>query len=626
MKNCILNVMEMKLRLKDEICFTFHKEGIEVYSGNKQLNTLIKTDDNRTFFDFLTFLTKARSNNEIEEYGASKEVKNDIINFLIKNQYVVWEDRNREFYSRNELFINTFPKTNYSDFKDKISSINILLIGLGSAGSYVLEVLSKLEFNSFYLIDGDKVCNENLQSQFFSKKDLGKYKAEVIRNKYPDCKIDYENKFINNLDDLNRILLNKTFNYIINCADDFMLTKNLLTLIKSDRYQFALIESGYGPLLQQSYFINSKYKAEKLLKDINYLQRKNKEKEILAKNSGSIFNSWLSAFSIGKIIFDNILGFDHSEFAEFDLLQNRYFLGNSYNKIYFDNYSKLIQSNMKYKFNSNYSRFKNKITKENIFDLQNEYFKYDEKFDHYIKEFLCSKYKVDDFIIYEDKIEILSSLELDLNTMLEQQILTEFINYIKENFEIDINKLDYIINNNIIENSHKNSLKQNLIKKVGDDYIIFVQNYSNEFEKIIYKIHELFHYIYYQISESDYEHENFVMTNEIKFYNNLYSKNIALFNFVVFYFINLLKNHLYNFIALDYEKGFYQKDFETFKKNHNSLISNDLPAMIVILNNKTVFNKPFYTLKYFRAFNNNRMLIHMILDKLCKNIKEKINV
>ena len=42
----------MRLRLKKELCFVYNHEGIEVYYGNAQLNKLITTENNSSFFKF----------------------------------------------------------------------------------------------------------------------------------------------------------------------------------------------------------------------------------------------------------------------------------------------------------------------------------------------------------------------------------------------------------------------------------------------------------------------------------------------------------------------------------------------------------------------------------------------
>lgn len=63
---------------------------------------------------------------------------------------------------------------------------NILIIGVGTATSYVLEILSKLGIKKFTLIDGDQVEKRNLEAQNYSNDDIGNYKVRSLEKNMED--------------------------------------------------------------------------------------------------------------------------------------------------------------------------------------------------------------------------------------------------------------------------------------------------------------------------------------------------------------------------------------------------------------------------------------------------------
>lgn len=605
----------MYLRLKSEIFFILKENGIEIYYGNKQLNKLITTDNNNIFFKFLNFLKFPRNKKEIKNYKLEENIKKDIINYLLEKKYAVWEKNKSNLKTRTELFINTFPDINYNDYKNKIKKIKILLIGLGTAGSYILEILTKLGFNDFFLIDGDIVNLENIEAQFYNENDINKYKVDIIKNKYPNNRIEVKNKYIKNYNSLKKIIKENKFDYIINCADDYKLIINLLEDKKKNNINSKIIESGYSPLKQETILINTKEKANKILESI----QKNLNQEIKSKgivrNNGSIFNSWLSAFATSKMILDDILDFDFTEIGEFDFLQNRYFLGNYYNKKYFDYFSKQVQNHMKY--SGNKEKEKNIITEDNIFE-KNIYNSTINDENKYIKEYLKIKYNFNKLEEYEESSEKLYK-KIRKNNINEKLLMKHFFNYLDNNYIIDNNDLNNILNNNIIEKTHKNSIKEQLIEKIENNYIIFNLSYKNNFEKIIGRIHELLHYIYANVTTNDYDHENFVMTNEIKFYFYLYEKTKTYDNLINYYFYTLIKKQIINVIVLDYEKSIFQNNFFEFKEKYKIMLEKNKNILLTILNNNINPDMKFDKLKYLKSFIQNELSIDFILKILLGN-------
>lgn len=99
------------------------------------------------------------------------------------------------------------------------------------------------------------------------------------------------------------------------------------------------------------------------------------------------------------------------------------------------------------------------------------------------------------------------------------------------------------------------------------------------------------------------------MRNELDFYKFLVSNDKSFMSIYYFYLHSILHKHIINFIALSYEKSVYLKDFTDFKKNNKLLINNNFNGLLHILNSNVKFDVPFYTLKYFRAFEQNKLNI-----------------
>ena len=609
----------MRLRLKKELCFVYNNEGIEVYYGNAQLNKLITTENNFSFFKFLEFLSKGRTKEEVQQYELEENFKYNIIEYLTNRNYAQWENRYDNKLSRTEQFINTFPMTNYSDVKIKIDNYKVIVIGLGTAGSYVLEILTKIGFNNITIVDGDKISEENLEAQFYVKENIGEYKVDVIKKYYPEVSITTIKNYITDYKIFKEKLIKEKFDFIINCADDIELTKNLLLDKKNKLFSSILIESGYSPLIHQTCKIETSKEAGEVLANLENTKIFSKDNRILAGNNGSIFNAWISAFSIGKILFDYAMEFDVSEYGEFDFMQNRYYLGSKYNKISFDLYSRTLQKNMKY--SSFQLDNELKITEDNIFtiDTKNS-IKENDITNENIIEFVKTKYKIEAFKKYEDAMkEVFKNIRVvdELNT---EEIDDNFIGFIRDKYDVDYKQIKNILDNYIIEKKYKNTISQQNIQRIGEGYTIFNQSYENEYERIMGRIHEILHYIYYNITnnEDTFEHEEFVIKNEIMFYKMLEKKKDIYYNLSKYYFYSLLYKHIINYISLYYEKCRIKGGFNNFITDYENLIKTNKTALIEILNSSIKKEIPFYKLKYFRAFEKNKIEIEI-------KIKEIIN-
>lgn len=124
---------------------------------------------------------------------------------------------------------------------DKVNSFNdkvILVAGIGGVGGTALEALARSGFTKFILIDFDKVDESNLNRQIlFLRKDIGKDKVDVAKEKLLEINPDIEVKSIKEKIDTNSLKdLDEKIDFVIDAIDyvpgkleliQFALNKNI---------------------------------------------------------------------------------------------------------------------------------------------------------------------------------------------------------------------------------------------------------------------------------------------------------------------------------------------------------------------------------------------------------------
>ena len=139
---------------------------------------------------------------------------------------------------------------------EKIQKQNILVIGLGGVGGYVIESLIRSGILNITIVDFDRVDKTNLNRQILSlNSTLGKYKVNVcydrIKDINKDCNVKVMCEFINedNID----LLFKDNYTYIIDCCD-FIPCKKLRTKL-SNQVLVLLYRNKKLLLCQHSYKI-----------------------------------------------------------------------------------------------------------------------------------------------------------------------------------------------------------------------------------------------------------------------------------------------------------------------------------------------------------------------------------
>ena len=211
---------------------------------------------------------------------------------------------------RIKNFVDCYPNITYTDYLKKIDKITVLILGLGTGGSYLIDILSKLGISKFIIIDGDTVERKNLRAQNYVLEDIGKYKGQVLKynyeNNFPKMNIDFINKRINSYDELESYVdLNKV-SYFINCADDFELQISIVDSLFKKYPDIQMFYGGYSFLIHSDTLI-TKYNYKELMNTALKQKKSIERSNYISENAGSIFNGYLSAYIISKLIFNSVI-------------------------------------------------------------------------------------------------------------------------------------------------------------------------------------------------------------------------------------------------------------------------------------------------------------------------------
>ncbi len=113
----------------------------------------------------------------------------------------------------------------------KIREANILLVGVGGVGGFVLECLGRSGFSNLTIVDGDKIDISNLNRQIITKLDnVGKRKVEEALNRLLEinCNIDAKIIDIYLTKENFREYINQRYDYIIDACDDIKVKVELI--------------------------------------------------------------------------------------------------------------------------------------------------------------------------------------------------------------------------------------------------------------------------------------------------------------------------------------------------------------------------------------------------------------
>lgn len=109
----------------------------------------------------------------------------------------------------------------YSQLLSKLvlGTTSIVVIGVGAIGKNLVEMLVSIGFTNIAILDGDRVGIENLGTQGFITRDIGRYKVDCVRERClelnPNCEIKTFNEFFKQ----DSSLYAYTPDIVISCVD-----------------------------------------------------------------------------------------------------------------------------------------------------------------------------------------------------------------------------------------------------------------------------------------------------------------------------------------------------------------------------------------------------------------------
>jgi tRNA A37 threonylcarbamoyladenosine dehydratase len=117
------------------------------------------------------------------------------------------------------------------DHLNLLKNSNVLIVGLGGVGSFAAEFLGRSGIGSMTLVDGDCVDVSNKNRQLVAlDSTIGRLKTEVMAQRLldinPAIKLQLVSQFQEPTD--MKLLLNKPFDYILDCIDSIQPKLNLL--------------------------------------------------------------------------------------------------------------------------------------------------------------------------------------------------------------------------------------------------------------------------------------------------------------------------------------------------------------------------------------------------------------
>lgn len=144
---------------------------------------------------------------------------------------------------------NTFDTTKfYEFFRPEQCEGRIHIIGCGSVGSTIAELISRHGLTNVTLYDFDQVERHNLANQMFRHKDIGRPKAEALRDMLleisPDMEIKTEAKGYTG---------QRLSGYVFLCVDNIDLRREIATANRTNQYIKAMFDIRTGLTDAQHY-------------------------------------------------------------------------------------------------------------------------------------------------------------------------------------------------------------------------------------------------------------------------------------------------------------------------------------------------------------------------------------
>ena len=606
-----------KLSLKKELYWKLHSDGVSVYSYNSDLQKRIYTKEPQTFFTILKHLENPITLQDLYTQlpDFSPQYINQVVEFLKSKNYISTHTSPAK-YQRINNFVSTIPDTSFNIKETELKSIKILIMGLGTVGSYQIDILKRLGICNFTIIDDDKVEEKNLSAQNYEENDTGQYKVDVIKRKNEDSTVHISSykTHIYSYNHLKRLVNLNDYAYIINTMDDKTISIQLLKELFVEFPSSKLILNGYLIQKQMSYLVDKKNSDAFLKKLTKSLSSVNSNLEIV-ENSGSIFNSIFMALSTGKMIFDDIFKVRHTNYAYADFFMNDFFIGNLWEKNLYTSFSKTKKS---------LNRVTSPIVKHKWISNINEHNYLYKKY-NYIptlnskeKKFLLSNTSTDNLILTKQMFNVLKHLLTKQKDIQFIDLQNQLLVFIKEKFgkQKAEEVKNYSSNNRIYLQKNRFDKEANLSFYNNGLPLIYVTETTSPTRKSILLIHEIFHTLLFPNSSS-FDQEDKVLKLMVEFI--LKNKNSDSFiSLAISFLTDEVILYMNSFISTTYEKLLLTNSLNKFS-NLPLIEETSSTEIVQILKRDISTSHPFHCLKYVLSFEHNFSLLQNIYHLVIKN-------
>lgn len=611
-----------KLVLKKELYWKLQKDGITVYTYNSDLQKRIHTTKPKEVFNILKHLCNPITITQL--YAALPDIPtkfiNEVINFLKSKNYLYINPNIDSKYNRLQHFVSTIPDTDFDNYKNKLCNVKILILGVGTGGSFQLEVLKRIGLKNFTIIDKDKVETKNLCAQNYHENDIGKYKVDVLKEKLSDhtTSINTYKTFIKSYTDLKHIVNIQDYDYIIDTMDDKEVNLQILSNIFVDYPNTKLILNGYLVQKQMSYIV-TKENYKQFLENVQSLFSTIHIKEEIVDNSGSIFNALFMSMSVGKMIFDDLFEVRRTNYAYADFFMNDYFIGNHWEYNIYRSFSTTKKNLNKATCQVSHENTKwiNPITSKN---LETNRILLSPSLNKEEKQYCLRK---EDYNLLNLSMKMYSkirTINYPNNFSLKQiePSLSEFIvNMFGDKYKSYVT--NFIKQNKLYDKKQRFDREANLTLFNSGNPVIYLTESNNTENRINRFIHELFHTLIYKKTKDEYKHEKLVLNYLTNFL--LLNKEKPMFNsLLVAHLQSTLVLYMNTFVSTQYEKNLLSG---TVKNFFSLPIIKDISKneILQVLNIDVNVEKPFHCLKYVVASEQNFDNIQKIYSHCTKNIK-----
>lgn len=126
-----------------------------------------------------------------------------------------------ERFKRQLMFLSELANSEEQVYsmQRKLKDAVVTVFGVGGIGTWIVNGLAQIGIGEIRIVDPDIVQRSNLNRQlFFTSKDIGKYKVDIVKSRIPDTKIKVYKQMVAKDSKLTKII--KGSDFVVNCADN----------------------------------------------------------------------------------------------------------------------------------------------------------------------------------------------------------------------------------------------------------------------------------------------------------------------------------------------------------------------------------------------------------------------